>query len=370
MMMAVEVHKMEFHQKLKALREQRGLTQEELAEQLGITRQSVSKWELGINEPDLPTIRSLCKILDCSYDALLGEEEVAAPKAEKPEPKEEPKPLPTKRPTYLAENVCLNIYLISGIIFAFFPFFSLPNVTFNTLFTIVFGGTNNMNIVALFSVFAWLGGGATMGVLCFLPQCPVWLFRVRDGLLMGNAALLFYCLSFALQTGSVGVGLVLLLLDALTFLVLHLAIPSLRYRGFAQKYGENYVKHASLDGYVLASTLMLLLGLFSLVRVNAYAPTFMTTAYWLTSIVCLIALATFAVLFLALPSSYGRKGIKIGAMISLIATLAGGIAFSSPELMPIIIFYWLYIVGVFVAVCLCKTTKKEALPSPNVEQQA
>ena len=72
MMLPVEVHKMEFHQKLKLLREQRGLTQEELAEQLDITRQSVSKWELGINEPDLPTIRALCKILDCSYDALLS----------------------------------------------------------------------------------------------------------------------------------------------------------------------------------------------------------------------------------------------------------------------------------------------------------
>ena len=84
---------MEFHQNLKFLREKSGMTQEELAEQLGITRQSVSKWELGINEPDLPTIRALCKILGCSYNALLGEEEIgvqenvsapqAEPKAEK-----------------------------------------------------------------------------------------------------------------------------------------------------------------------------------------------------------------------------------------------------------------------------------------------
>lgn len=360
MMLPVEVHKMEFHQKLKLLREQRGLTQEELAEQLDITRQSVSKWELGINEPDLPTIRALCKILDCSYDALLGEEEVTAKEAE-PGPKEEPKPLPSKRSVYVAEIICLSIYLISGIVFAFCPFFLMPNVVFNTMFSIVFGGVSNMNMVALLSLFVWHGGAATMAVLSFLPRRPVWLFQVRDGLFMSNAALLFYCLSFAIQTNCVGIGLVLLFLGALTFLVLHLAVPSLRCRGFAKIYGENQLKVTPVDGYVLASTLMIVLGLLSLIRVNPGETTFMMVAYWITSLLCLIAVTTFAVLFLALPSSYGRKGIKVGAMISLVAILAGGIAFSAPELMPTVIFYWLYVVGVFVAVCLCKTSKKEAV---------
>lgn len=360
MMLAVEVHKMEFHQKLKSLREQRGLTQEELAEQLGITRQSVSKWELGINEPDLPTIRALCKILDCSYDALLGEEEVTTKEAE-PGPKEEPKPLPSKRPVYLAEIICLSIYLISGIVFAFFPFFPLPNVGFNTMLTIAFGGGNNMNMVALLSLFVWLGGVVTMAALSFLPRRPVWLFHVRDGLFMSNVALLFYCLSFAIQVSCVGVGLVLLFLGALTFLVLHLAVSSLRCRGFAKIYGENQLKVTPVDGCVLASTLMIVLGLLSLIRVNPGETTFMMVAYWITSLLCFVAVITFAVLFLGLPSSYGRKGIKVGAMISLIAILVGGIVFSTPEVMPTVIFYWLYVVGAFVAVCLCKTSKKETV---------
>ena len=41
---------MEFHEKLQALRRQRGLTQEELAERLVVSRTAVSKWESGVSQ--------------------------------------------------------------------------------------------------------------------------------------------------------------------------------------------------------------------------------------------------------------------------------------------------------------------------------
>ena len=41
---------MEFHEKLQALRRQRGLTQEELAERLYVSRTAVSKWESGVSQ--------------------------------------------------------------------------------------------------------------------------------------------------------------------------------------------------------------------------------------------------------------------------------------------------------------------------------
>ena len=46
---------------IKALREARGLTQEQLGELLGVTRQAVSKWESGQTTPDAATIAALCE---------------------------------------------------------------------------------------------------------------------------------------------------------------------------------------------------------------------------------------------------------------------------------------------------------------------
>ena len=47
---------MEFHEKLQQLRKQRGWTQEQLAEQLFVSRTAVSKWESGLSIPDLNRI--------------------------------------------------------------------------------------------------------------------------------------------------------------------------------------------------------------------------------------------------------------------------------------------------------------------------
>ena len=62
---------MSFSEKLKASRSVCGLTQEDIAERLHISRQAVSKWENGINEPDIASIIQLCDILNISLDELL-----------------------------------------------------------------------------------------------------------------------------------------------------------------------------------------------------------------------------------------------------------------------------------------------------------
>lgn len=71
-------------QKLKKLRIEKGLTQKDLADQLHVTFQTISKWEGDTNEPDFSTLKELSKILDCSIEYLFSEDE------EKEEPKEEP----------------------------------------------------------------------------------------------------------------------------------------------------------------------------------------------------------------------------------------------------------------------------------------
>ncbi len=58
--------------RIKAIREQRGLTQADLAKQLGITRSSVNAWEQGISVPSTQYIVELAGLFKVSADYLLG----------------------------------------------------------------------------------------------------------------------------------------------------------------------------------------------------------------------------------------------------------------------------------------------------------
>lgn len=60
-----------FAANLALLRKSRSLSQEQLAEQLGVSRQSVSKWESGSCLPELTTLDTLCTIFGCTLDNLL-----------------------------------------------------------------------------------------------------------------------------------------------------------------------------------------------------------------------------------------------------------------------------------------------------------
>ena len=75
---------MKFNERLKFFREKKGYTQDEIATKLNIARQSVSKWENGINEPDFETLKKLCMILDCSITELIdSNHEVVTSREEK-----------------------------------------------------------------------------------------------------------------------------------------------------------------------------------------------------------------------------------------------------------------------------------------------
>ena len=57
---------------LKQLREKKGLTQEELAEHVMVTRQAVSRWETGETQPNTDTLKLLSREFDVSINTLLG----------------------------------------------------------------------------------------------------------------------------------------------------------------------------------------------------------------------------------------------------------------------------------------------------------
>lgn len=65
----------EFGEKLKQIREEKGMTQQTLAEHLYVTRQAVSRWECGARYPDLLTAKRIAEILDTTIDELVSGEE-------------------------------------------------------------------------------------------------------------------------------------------------------------------------------------------------------------------------------------------------------------------------------------------------------
>ena len=68
---------MKFEKKLMALRKKRGMSQEELADQLRVSRQAVSRWELGATQPDAPNLLKLSDLFGVSIDWLLREGDMA-----------------------------------------------------------------------------------------------------------------------------------------------------------------------------------------------------------------------------------------------------------------------------------------------------
>ena len=67
---------MEFHEKLQELRKEKGLTQEELAASLYVSRAAVSKWESGRGYPGIDSLRAISAFFSVTLDELLSEEEL------------------------------------------------------------------------------------------------------------------------------------------------------------------------------------------------------------------------------------------------------------------------------------------------------
>ena len=65
---------MNFGEKLTNLRKQKGLSQEELGEELNVTRQTISKWELGQTSPDTAKLTEIANYFNVGVDELTNEE--------------------------------------------------------------------------------------------------------------------------------------------------------------------------------------------------------------------------------------------------------------------------------------------------------
>ena len=92
---------MELKKRLTALRTERGLSQEELAREVEVTRQTVSKWERGLIAPSTVNLIALGRLYGVSLDELVNGEPPAGEheekEAEKPEEVERPEEAPTRK---------------------------------------------------------------------------------------------------------------------------------------------------------------------------------------------------------------------------------------------------------------------------------
>jgi transcriptional regulator with XRE-family HTH domain len=87
-----------FAARLKELREQAGLTQQELAERTGFTASGVSQWEMGRRVPAWPHVVALAEALGVTPDAFLAEPQARPPAGRgRPRKAEEPPARPKRR---------------------------------------------------------------------------------------------------------------------------------------------------------------------------------------------------------------------------------------------------------------------------------
>ena len=103
---------MEFNEKLQDLRKNKGLTQEELAETLYVSRTAISKWESGRGYPSIDSLKEIAKYFSVTIDELLSSDEVLSIAEEDNKQKEKH-----------FRSLVFGLLDISVLMFFFLPFF-------------------------------------------------------------------------------------------------------------------------------------------------------------------------------------------------------------------------------------------------------
>ena len=103
---------MEFNEKLQELRKNKGLTQEELAQALYVSRTAISKWESGRGYPSIDSLKEIAKYFSVTIDELLSSDEVLSIAEEDNKQKEKH-----------LKSLVFGLLDISVLMFFFLPFF-------------------------------------------------------------------------------------------------------------------------------------------------------------------------------------------------------------------------------------------------------
>ena len=177
---------MEFNQKLQELRKQKGLTQEELAEKLYVSRTAISKWESGRGYPGLDSLKAIARFFSLTLDELLSSDEVLTIAEEDNKQKEKH----FRDLTYGLVDLALSLLL-------FLPFFAeTVDGVIRSVSLIAFGGAQIYVKIAYYAVVI---GVIAMGILTLtLQNCQasLWLkSKTAASLILGAGAVLLFMIT-------------------------------------------------------------------------------------------------------------------------------------------------------------------------------
>lgn len=175
---------MKFGENLQKLRKEKGISQEQLAEQLGVTRQSVSKWESGNSYPEMDKIVAICNLFHCDMDVLINKD--ITEEREKKDASSVVKEIFSgvtnyvKKTIYLFEHkslkdiikMCVQVFIIICVILLFaISFMLLKEIVVSLFYT----GNNWFSIFfAKFWNFIFNGGYAILAIATFL-----YIFKIK-----------------------------------------------------------------------------------------------------------------------------------------------------------------------------------------------
>lgn len=174
---------MDFGQKLRLLRKQKGMTQEELAASLFVSRTAISKWESGRGLPSIDSLRAISDFFSVSLDDLLSASDAASAAAE------------DKRST---RSLVFGVLDLSFILLFFLPLFGVRSE----------GGSQAVSLLALdvlplirIALTASAASVAVFGILLLALQgvkASAWI-ALKDRLSLGLTALALLLFTVCLQ---------------------------------------------------------------------------------------------------------------------------------------------------------------------------
>ena len=177
---------MEFNEKLQELRKQRGLTQEELAEKLYVSRTAISKWESGRGYPNIESLKAIAKFFSVTVDELLSTDEILTIAEED-----------SKRKEKHFRDLIYGLLDLSIAMLLFLPFFAeKSDEIIQSVSLIALDGVQTYLKIAYFAIVILM---IIMGILTLALQNCQWMAWVKSktmiSLMLGAILVLVFMIS-------------------------------------------------------------------------------------------------------------------------------------------------------------------------------